>query len=632
MNTRRRNGKQASCEPCRKDKVRCDHRLPVCTRCQRRSIPGRCFYHPAPLTQRHGHTGRKASASSSSQPPSHIEPANSAAATTPQHATREPSPLQTSFCPPGIDESLPTGYLGPTSFVAALADDRGLVSDPKPESVTENRTLASLPSYWVRKATEVLSCLRDLPTIQKLVREHYILSQSTVTPAPFILSALDEMPTQLRQVSVMAVLQNTSHPLIISPDLEGKRFHGLYTGPRLRLEIIGVLCAIAGQASHFALAHDQFLGEGRAVRREQFQKRMMAASESVIQICRLLTPTNDLTVWVLHQNVLLSGLVHGDSSCGVWHRLGDLSTCIFELGIHRETGNIPIFLRETRRRAFAVAYQLDKSIATFLGRPPRISHRHSDCKLPLDIDEECLAADSAHIQLALRALDEDGWNSRLDGVYQRSSWIRVRFLISTFREEILELSLKDPSPETAHRLRDVSIRCGQVWQSIPAHLHFTPSCWKTQPGLLLRQDPDAEGPLLDVSSTILLTVLTMGRHRELTVDIRRDFLWSKYTRSGQSIPYTGSRAALIRDLSVFTAHLETIAEFDYVHGELLTRASKVFLKIIDEVLDPQVAIAPLPSGIDDLPDISVDGFGISDDTGLLGSTDLGVVVFDQWLF
>lgn len=48
---RRRNGKPASCEPCRRDKVRCDHALPTCTRCKDRGITARCFYHPAPLTR-----------------------------------------------------------------------------------------------------------------------------------------------------------------------------------------------------------------------------------------------------------------------------------------------------------------------------------------------------------------------------------------------------------------------------------------------------------------------------------------------------------------------------------------------------------------------------------------------------
>jgi hypothetical protein len=50
-NASRRNGKPASCEPCRINKTKCDHGMPKCDRCKQRGIEERCFYHPAPLTK-----------------------------------------------------------------------------------------------------------------------------------------------------------------------------------------------------------------------------------------------------------------------------------------------------------------------------------------------------------------------------------------------------------------------------------------------------------------------------------------------------------------------------------------------------------------------------------------------------
>jgi hypothetical protein len=47
----RRNGTRSSCEPCRKAKVKCDHRSPFCQRCETRGISALCVYHPAPLTR-----------------------------------------------------------------------------------------------------------------------------------------------------------------------------------------------------------------------------------------------------------------------------------------------------------------------------------------------------------------------------------------------------------------------------------------------------------------------------------------------------------------------------------------------------------------------------------------------------
>jgi hypothetical protein len=39
-----RNGQLQACEPCRKGKMACDHRIPVCDRCVRRGITDRCLY------------------------------------------------------------------------------------------------------------------------------------------------------------------------------------------------------------------------------------------------------------------------------------------------------------------------------------------------------------------------------------------------------------------------------------------------------------------------------------------------------------------------------------------------------------------------------------------------------------
>ncbi|EME43226.1 hypothetical protein DOTSEDRAFT_131743 [Dothistroma septosporum NZE10] len=48
---KRRNGMLQSCEPCRRRKLSCDHKLPACGRCVRRGTSSVCYYHPAPLTK-----------------------------------------------------------------------------------------------------------------------------------------------------------------------------------------------------------------------------------------------------------------------------------------------------------------------------------------------------------------------------------------------------------------------------------------------------------------------------------------------------------------------------------------------------------------------------------------------------
>jgi hypothetical protein len=82
---------------------------------------------------------------------------------------------------------------------------------------------------------------------------------------------------------------------------------------------------------------------------------------------------------------------------------------------------VPIWLAETRRRIFCSSYNQDKSISTFLGRPIRISKRHTDISLPLDLSDEETSGDQATLTQAINSLDKDGWNTK--GRWLRASWI-----------------------------------------------------------------------------------------------------------------------------------------------------------------------------------------------------------------
>ena len=43
------NCKEEACEPCRKAKQRCDHTVPVCSRCNQRKVTSECRYAPSPI-------------------------------------------------------------------------------------------------------------------------------------------------------------------------------------------------------------------------------------------------------------------------------------------------------------------------------------------------------------------------------------------------------------------------------------------------------------------------------------------------------------------------------------------------------------------------------------------------------
>lgn len=113
------------------------------------------------------------------------------------------------------------------------------------------------------------------------------------------------------------------------------------------------------------------------------------------------------------------------------------------MGLHRETTHsyqmTPFFLAECRRKTFSSAYQLDKASATFFNRPPRIPKCYSDCKLPLDLADSQILAETPEIVLqAQNDLNDQGWSN--NKVYSSATWARMRFILGELREELLEYS------------------------------------------------------------------------------------------------------------------------------------------------------------------------------------------------
>lgn len=100
-------------------------------------------------------------------------------------------------------------------------------------------------------------------------------------------------------------------------------------------------------------------------------------------------------------------------------------------------------------------------------------------------------------------------------------------------------------------------------------------------------------------------------------------------RTGEPFLYEGSRSALLRNLSVFISHLETIVRPDNSNYALFQRASQVFSQIIDEVLEPQDTVVDADRSDALLFDfeqmIPMDGLD------LFNTMDFGVA-FNQWLF
>jgi len=124
----------------------------------------------------------------------------------------------------------------------------------------------------------------------------------------------------------------------------------------------------------------------------------------------------------------------------------ELTSAIYTTGMHQDgpTGggshtaaDYPGFMHQWRRRCFTAVYAMDKTIATTLGRPPLIHRSYCSLDAPLDFDDDGLVG--LELEHELAKLDQHGWNT--DGRRRTTTFMRLRYLLATVREEVLELHL-----------------------------------------------------------------------------------------------------------------------------------------------------------------------------------------------
>lgn len=84
------------------------------------------------------------------------------------------------------------------------------------------------------------------------------------------------------------------------------------------------------------------------------------------------------------------------------------------------------------------------------GRPPALSYRYTRFEPPLDLNDDVVIRGGEELLNAIERLDSNGWN--VDGTIYPSTYNRGRIFLSINLNEILELSLGDPSDATPERI------------------------------------------------------------------------------------------------------------------------------------------------------------------------------------
>ncbi|KAJ5266744.1 hypothetical protein N7478_009552 [Penicillium angulare] len=347
-----------------------------------------------------------------------------------------------------------------------------------------------------------------------------------------------------------------------------------------------------------------------------FIQEMSRYSNLSLRLARELAPqTTDVIMWLAHENLQLMTLLEGEASLGVWRRVGDLATDLLALDLNREAtySATPFFVAECRRRNFARAYYLDKAFAAVFNRPPRIIACHADCKLPLDLPDDNLFLPPDQLKNARYSLTPDGWNT--DGKHISATWLRIRYILAEFFEEIVEYQFRSIQTADAMKLRLIG----------PGDGNSTP-----QP------------ELLEVSANMLETVIQMTNYRKRATFSPRDLsgILLSYglpcaiivanametaiqdTSKGIELPLGIKASNLIRNLSVLVTQLENVSSPSETNQVFCLKASQAISRKLDRILDrfngtadsaiPEPVLTPLLSSGSSAAIVDIDTTGFAD--------------------
>lgn len=422
--------------------------------------------------------------------------------------------------------------------------------------------------------------------------------------------------------------QNTATPLVFDGSTTARQWIQSATGRNIRWATIAVIASYVGTYAMLTKSSDPFFKEFN-IDRETLICQMLEVAEVSTSLCRECDALDDAFLCAQFEIYGITAYTKGQA-CYATYRIGaELNSALIAMGFHQEiraNNRVPFFLAELRKRLRAMVYGTEINIATFLGRPPRLSHRYVNLDPPLDLtDLQLFSEDPQELAIAIARLDEQGYNR--DGEIRHVSWVRSHIKFLKRREEILELSLGDYSPdEVLQKAVIIRRETEEHWTSLP---HYMQSLKESLSGLdtheildlhlqnVFRQGPQANslllnrvlvhkagvGPaeLIHTAQGILSDV--MRSYKRIEMSATTSFIYflavhgirsavilaTELLKQEQLTDYPDDpilpRSRTIQDLCIFA---NKIIDLDPVFGSksLFEKGKEVILLILDKILSP----------------------------------------------
>lgn len=537
------NGRLRACDPCKRQKLACDHAEP-CKRCRRLRQESRCIYSP-PVT------------SNVVRP---RKPVRAPVASSPLTS----SPTLLAALQPGArspDSEGNVGYLGYTSFKAVFEETRdtlhhlGAPSDTQ-EPVEGDSALKASTRDVLRLPPALLQslCIRVLRAVPnakdgfRLFRGSNAYDGWISRCALFMLEGLyetwaahltdDRDEEKLVEMAGKICINTMTDAVGDMPN--ARDWLGQFTGPNLRWEALGVL---------FNFWLSQPVDESRI-----FSPEAREPASLCIRIARDLSSTTSIFLRYLYFRRSIGESMHtGDASHSSWRYHGELISETTFHGAHAQPAASknapPTVATQCERRLLWSTFIVDKLVVSFTGRPPLLSRRYVSTPVPLDLkDDDLFDFDADLAEVAARTLDSEGWNTEGGPYY--STLIRCRVKLATIADNIFELVLDaDLTSYTIATIRDLKAKTKETYKSFPKSIHWNLSDVKNPEvesttvmyrlfarldylkniflldRLLLKRGHCLDRGLVAVSFDIVSMVLLLWTDRERFIEEKMDFEW-----------------------------------------------------------------------------------------------------------
>lgn len=320
-----------------------------------------------------------------------------------------------------------TGFQGELSHLSILKETLCAVeSGPAGLDILDQHDNIVVTSVRITHGCKLLATLQNRSMISHFVQRLYDISHDSVALVlPQMMeewlsqlwavhgdTLASQEPVAIRKLSER-IWRNTLTTLSYDGGTTALAYAQASSGLHLRWETIGLICSTIAFAVLETPTTDHIFVEHQ-VTRSCLMDKMKETSEKCLEFCRYCEVLDDLFVWLLLDYAAVVQATKGDRQYATYRATGEAHSAVIAMGLHQEikaTKKVPFFLAELRKRAFIVAYFCEISLATCLGRPPRLSYRYSKIQAPLDLSEAELMQTGAELEATLARLDENGYNT-----------------------------------------------------------------------------------------------------------------------------------------------------------------------------------------------------------------------------